>query len=127
MSFLSFERGASRFVILVGKIAIKFPRGLRGLRCNVFEKRMWLRHRSHPSRGVHLCPVIFSLPAGILTVMPRTQALPSGWQIAEWDEEDWWDYRPGDDTCPWEYKAEDWGVWRNNYVAVDYAAPALFR
>jgi hypothetical protein len=37
-----------------------------------------------------------------------------------------WDYVPPDDTCPFEYKASDWGrLPDGQLVALDYSATAL--
>jgi hypothetical protein len=35
-----------------------------------------------------------------------------------------WDYMPGEDGEPFEYKASDWGRLDGRLVAVDYSTPA---
>jgi hypothetical protein len=35
-----------------------------------------------------------------------------------------WDYLPGEDACPFEPKASDWGWYRGRRVALDYSTPA---
>jgi hypothetical protein len=37
---------------------------------------------------------------------------------------DAWDYRPGEDGCPFEPKACDWGWFKGRLVALDYSTPA---
>ena len=35
-----------------------------------------------------------------------------------------WDYMPGEDSCPFEPKASDWGWFEGRMVALDYSTPA---
>ena len=35
-----------------------------------------------------------------------------------------WDYMPGEDSCPFEPKASDWGWFEGRMVARDYSTPA---
>ncbi|OYX75400.1 MAG: hypothetical protein B7Y77_03005 [Bradyrhizobium sp. 35-63-5] len=35
-----------------------------------------------------------------------------------------WDYVPGEDSCPFEPKASDWGWFEGRMVALDYSTPA---
>jgi hypothetical protein len=35
-----------------------------------------------------------------------------------------WDYMPGEDSEPFEYKASDWGWFEERLVALDYSTPA---
>jgi hypothetical protein len=45
---------------------------------------------------------------------------------AEEYQEAWetWDYGPGEDSCPLEPKADDWGWFNGRMVALDYSTPA---
>jgi hypothetical protein len=36
-----------------------------------------------------------------------------------------WDYVPGEDSCPFEPKACDWGRFKGRRVALDYSSPAV--
>jgi hypothetical protein len=36
-----------------------------------------------------------------------------------------WDYMPGEDSQPFEYKASDWGWFGGRLVALDYSTPAF--
>jgi hypothetical protein len=38
-----------------------------------------------------------------------------------------WDYMPGEDGCPFEPKACDWGWFAGRRVALDYSTPAWTR
>ena len=38
-----------------------------------------------------------------------------------------WDYMPGEDDCPFEPKASDWGWHKGRRVALDYSTPAWGR
>jgi hypothetical protein len=35
-----------------------------------------------------------------------------------------WDYMPGEESEPFEYKASDWGWFNGRLVALDYSTPA---
>jgi hypothetical protein len=35
-----------------------------------------------------------------------------------------WDYMPGEESCPFEPKASDWGWFKGRRVALDYSTPA---
>jgi hypothetical protein len=115
-------------VVVCGGIAVKFPRGEVGLRCNVFEAGIWDRNREHPTRGRHLCPVLWCHPQGKVLIMPAAEPLdPRSDPMITLSEmyDDWWDYQPGGDGDPCEPKPADWGLLDGELVAVDYAAPAL--
>jgi hypothetical protein len=121
--------GTSRLVVVSGDIAVKFPRGPAGMRCNLFEAGIWARNWNHPTCGRHLCPVLWCHPKGRLLVMPAATPLdPSADAMAILAEmhADWWDYQPGGDDDPCEPKAADWGLLNGELVAVDYASLAIF-
>jgi len=69
------RKGSSRTVVLVGKYAIKIPRMntwetfLRGLLSNYQEVRF--SKLKYP----YLCPILFYLPGGFMTIMPRCDIL----------------------------------------------------
>ena len=109
--------GAYRQVVLMGEVAVKFPR-LRylgkGMRCNRWEREMWRVWR--PVFGWNsLCPVLFADPLGFVVVMPRAE------QPVTRDEVDGLpDYYPGTTS---ETKVEDHGRIDTGVVAVDYGLP----
>jgi len=71
---ISIKYGSTRSTVLIGQYALKFPSTveyrlfLLGLLGNLQEKRF---SGSDP----RLCPVIFSMPLGLMNIMPRAQML----------------------------------------------------
>jgi hypothetical protein len=76
-----------------------------------------------------LCPILVILPFGIGVVMRRADptTVDEAQQLLDGDEFPDWDYMPpSDDSCPFEYKASDWGrLPDGRLVALDYSAIAL--
>ena len=124
---IRFGLGSTRRVVVLGPVAFKFSRGKTGRKCNREEARLWKENRTHPSRGSHLCPVLWSSRRGWLLVMSAAGPLPTAVTTAELYADDWWDYMPGGDDWPCEPKLADWGMFKGRIVAVDYAANALIR
>ena len=123
---LSIHRGTTRVVVVCGSVAVKFPRGERGKRCNKDEGQVWEQNRSHPARGRWLCPVLWHDPNGHVLIMRAAAPLPAGAQPIDQLACDWRDYQGGGDTqCPCEHKPEDWGILDGLMVCVDYSEPAL--
>ena len=117
--------GSTRRVLVLGPWAIKLARGARGRRCNKYEA--YLFRTVDVRRRAMLCPVLWCSGSGVLLVMATAQPL------AKADHEDLlyrgdfpdWDYRPGEDDAPFEYKASDWGRLKDGrLVALDYSTPA---
>lgn len=50
--------------------------------------------------------------------MPRAKPLPVNMSIPDISEE--WDYFPGDDSEPGEYKRESWGILKGRALLIDY-------
>jgi hypothetical protein len=75
------RRGANRFVILTRRYAFKFPNILGGWfqACWGMIDNMQER-RAQGQQGI--CPLLWSLPGGLLNVMPRARELTprSGWR-----------------------------------------------
>ena len=71
---ITFKQGATRNVFLTKKYAIKIPRliewrlFLYGLLANIQESNFW-----NQLKNEKLCPVIFSIPSGILIIMIRVK------------------------------------------------------
>jgi hypothetical protein len=75
-----------------------------------------------------LCPVFMRVPFGLAVVMQRAKTLSDEecYRLMDADGFPDWDYVPPDETCPFEYKASDWGYLPDGrLVALDYSAPAL--
>lgn len=122
--------GVTRCVFVVEGLAFKVARDQWGRGRNKCEAGIWQGYRDHPTRGPHLCPVLWSDPSGVLLIMAAADPV-SDEQLAviRSDENgawDWWDYFPGGNRMPWEMKAADWGVLDGRIVCVDYSTPALF-
>lgn len=70
-----------------------------------------------------LCPVILCLAKGAVLVAryakPLTKAERD--QLMETNGFPDWDYQPGEESCPFEFKAEDWGWHGGKLVAIDYS------
>jgi hypothetical protein len=72
--------------------------------------------------------MLLRLPLSIALVMERAVPLSETecHDLIDGDAFPDWDYVPPDETCPFEYKASDWGHLRDGrLVALDYSAPAL--
>jgi hypothetical protein len=117
--------GTTRLVLVFGNWALKVARHRRGLRCNRFEARIWAE--ATWERKAMLCPVLACWAHGLLLLMLSAEPLSE--EEAEKHRQDDtfpdWDYLPGSEDCPFEYKASDWGKLGSRLVAVDYSAPAL--
>jgi hypothetical protein len=75
--YLCFMNGTKRTVLFFGNYALKFP-SFRHWRCflcgmlaNDSERVIW-EYGEHRNL---LCPILFSLPFGLLNVMPKCQIL----------------------------------------------------
>lgn len=98
--FFATGLGASRFVLLAGPWALKFPRVdrsefnspwqrfLQGLRCNRAEQRLWTA-RANPM----LCPVLWTAPFGLIVAMPRATPMSQDEFDAWWGSEEWFRHR----------------------------------
>ena len=110
--------GAFRFVVLIGRFAVKLPHVrnlLLGLRCNRWEREMWRTWR--PIFGwENLCPVMFADPLGVIVVMPRAMQPVTFDEVVTATP----DYYP-DITS--ETKLEDFGRVGNKVLALDYGLP----
>jgi hypothetical protein len=102
-------RGTVRLTICIGIWAFKVARNATGRRCNRFEAELWARTTS--ARRNMLCPVVGQLPFGLGIIMRRAEPLSKQehHRLLDCDGFPDWDYVPPDDTCPFEYKASDWG------------------
>ena len=104
--------GASRWVVLVGHWALKVPRPtgwrrfITGLLGNMDEACI------SRQRLPHLCPVLWAMPGGFLSVMPRAapvNGLP------------WWEVYDLLERVEVERKESSFGVVAGRIVCVDYA------
>lgn len=129
MKRIDVAAGDTRCVLLVGKVAIKFPRlatakgRARGRACNRWERETWgfWAPRFEGWRDV-LAPVLWADRWGWVVVMARTSPveedgpLRAAWAVAS-------DLYP---TPSCESKVQDWGrLAEGRIVAHDYAQAAL--
>lgn len=104
-------RSSTRTVLLAGSWAFKIPSFrswdgfLRGLLANMQEAEFSL------TEWPELCPVSFSIPLGLLVVMPYCRPL---------SEEEWPDR--GEYMVPVEMKPDSFGILEGRIVAVDYGS-----
>lgn len=110
-------------VIVLGPLAFKFARNRRGRASNLYEANLY--RSSNESRRVLLCPALWVSSKGLLLVMRAAQPLTEMMSEEEYIEAFLaWDYMPGEDSCPFEPKACDWGWFRGRKVSLDYSTPA---
>ncbi len=113
--------GTTRTVVLLGKYAFKFPRihhntdmwklFLQGLLANMQETLFGT------CGFKSLCPVVFHIPGGFLTVMLRAEPL-SEYEWTFLDLEKHFENEVSPDLV--EFKQDSFGKLNGNIVAVDY-------
>jgi len=113
-------RGSQRRTLVLGSIAIKFPRLRRllaGARANREEARRWREgwQRFYPE----LCPVLVSLPLGVALVMPAVRIMSRDEFQAFRNSGAYPDHVP--DPELYEGKGGEWGYLAGRPVVVDYA------
>lgn len=116
---IEFKSGATRWVFLVGRLAIKVPRPtqwrlfLCGLLSNMQERQF------SRTGWPELCPVLASLPGGWLVVMPRCRPL-TDLQFENFDTREF--ISRSDGQIPVEEKQCSFGWLDGRIVAVDYGS-----
>jgi hypothetical protein len=110
--------GSARMAILTKCYAIKIPRidmGAEGFRSNSREHRKWAE-----SSAAHLCPILSTLPFGMVIIMPRARPLTDS-EFAELSAEyvaeagQWSPPRLAGD-----FKRENFGFYDGKIVRIDY-------
>jgi hypothetical protein len=110
-------------VIVVGRFAFKFARNNRGRASNLYEATLY--RNVNATRRALLCPVLWVSRNGAVQIMWAAVPLTEMMTFDEYGEVvDAWDYMPGEDSCPFEPKASDWGWFEGRRVALDYSTPA---
>jgi hypothetical protein len=121
---VSLKGKTRRPVIVIGPLAFKFASGSSGRRCNKYEADLF--HSAAIRRQRMLCPALWVMPGGWLLIMAAAKPLSAELDHGTYERMALdWDYRPGEDGCPFEPKASDWGWYEGRMVAVDYSTPAL--
>jgi hypothetical protein len=112
-----------RPVIVVGPVAFKIARNEDGRACNRYEADLYRNSTAH--RRTMLCPVLWVSPRGLMLIMRAAIPLSEMMSQEEYlDAAEEWDAKPGEDDCPFEPKASDWGCYKGRRVALDYSTPA---
>jgi hypothetical protein len=110
-------------VIVIGRFAIKFARNRRGRASNLCEANLY--RNVNATRRALLCPVLWVSRNGAVQIMRAAEPFTDMMSLDEYSEVvDAWDYMPGEDGCPFEPKACDWGWFEGRRVALDYSTPA---
>ncbi len=114
-------KGSTRIVFLIGKYAYKLPSFyswrlfLNGLLANMQENEF------SNTKWEGLCPVVFGLPGGFLTVMKRAEPFPDKLWPKLKPKVESWSTRDGH-RIPVEAKQSSFGVLDGGIVAVDYGS-----
>jgi hypothetical protein len=118
------KAGTTRLVLVIGPWALKFARGARGRRCNEYEANLF--RTADERRRAMLCPVRWCSAGGELLVMASAQPLSAAdhEELLDADGFPDWDYLPGEDGQPFEFKVSDWGRINGRLIALDYSTPA---
>jgi hypothetical protein len=110
-------------VVVIGPLAFKFASNERGRASNLYEADLY--RTVNDTRCAMLCPVLWVSRKGKVLIMRAAEQLTEDLSQEEYLEMSRrWDYRPGEDSCPFEPKASDWGMFKGRMVALDYSTPA---
>jgi hypothetical protein len=110
-------------VIVVGRLAFKFARDARGRASNLYEAKLY--RTANATRRTLLCPVLWVSRNGFVQIMRAAQPLTDMMSLEEYmDVAELWNKLQGEDSCPFEPKASDWGWLEGRMVALDYSTPA---
>ena len=112
-----------RPVVVIWPFAFKLARNEAGKASNLYEADLY--RRTTDERRAMLCPVVWVSRRGRLLVMRAARPLSEMMTQDEYQEAfETWDYMPGEDDCPFEPEASDWGWYKGRRVALDYSTPA---
>lgn len=110
-------------VVVIGRFAFKFARNARGRASNLYEAKLY--RDANATRRALLCPVLWVSRNGLVQIMKAASPLTQMMSPDKYMEAvDVWDFTPGEDSCPFEPKASDWGSLEGRMVALDYSTPA---
>jgi hypothetical protein len=110
-------------VIVAGWLAFKFARDARGRASNLYEAKLY--RTANATRRALLCPVLWVSRNGFVQIMRAAKPLNDMMSLDEYmDVAELWNKLQGEDSCPFEPKASDWGWFEGRMVALDYSTPA---
>lgn len=107
-------------VVVVGPFAIKVAQNARRRASNLYEAKLY--RTVNDTRRALLCPVLWVSRGGTVLIMRSAVSLTDMMSIEEYMH--FWEYMPGEDSCPFEPKESDWGWFEGRVVALDYSTPA---
>ena len=119
------RKGATRWVICLGRYAFKLPSlhsytdFLGGLRSNVFEYKTYEYAKEGAFPIDKFCPIVFSLPLGLLNVMRRAAVMKNE-EFKHFKVEKFCNM--GDYVIPVEHKSDSFGWLNGRIVAIDYGS-----
>jgi hypothetical protein len=123
MFSFSMKGAFRRPVVVIWPLAFKFARNEHGRDSNLYEAGLY--RRTTEARRAVLCPVVWVSKRGRLLVMRAARPLSEMMTRDQYQEAfEAWDYMPGEEDCPFEPKASDWGWYKGRRVALDYSTPA---
>ena len=123
MFSFSMKGAFRRPVVVIWPLAFKFARNEHGRNSNLYEADLY--RRTTEARRTMLCPVVWVSKRARLLVMRAARPLSEMMTQDEYQEAfEAWDYMPGEEDCPFEPKASDWGWYKGRRVALDYSTPA---
>ena len=113
------KKGATRWVFITKKYAIKIPAlcSYKNFLCGLLSNMQEVEFSRVRYYKPYLCPIYFSIPFGLLVVMPNIE-------ICEWENTCsgylyLYSHRKHF-TIPAECKPDSWGRYKGHLVAVDY-------
>lgn len=107
--------------VVIGRFAFKFARNAQGRASNLCEAKLY--RNANGTRRALVCPVLWVSRNGLMQI--AASSLTEMMSLDEYmDAVDVWDYRPGEDSGPFEPKASDWGCLEGRMAALDYSTPA---
>lgn len=121
--------GCTRIVILVFGYAVKIPNFLNGWRLLLKGLLANMQEYDFSKGDWHngkLCPVIFYIPGGLVTIMPQAQEIsreeflkiPADWKYVTGLKSNETDTYEG--TIPMEWKQDGFGWLNGRLVVIDY-------
>lgn len=116
-----FGVGTNRATFAIKPFVFKIARHKRGARCNLYEAKLYAEAR--PLRKTMLCPIVWCSANGAVLLARYAKPLTEleCKHLRETDGFPDWDYQPGEDPCPFEYKSDDWGWLSGKLLAIDYS------
>lgn len=89
-------------------VRLKFARDARGRASNLYEAKLY--RSTNATRRALLCPVLWVSRDGTVQIMRAAKPLTDMMSLDDYMQlAEVWEKMPGEDSCPFEPKASDWG------------------